>query len=85
MKRPFRTGTGKKVVLSWMASHLPSYFRGFKKDCPDGQLHKEKVLEMYKMILPEGNAVIFVDQIFRIFDEDANGSIDFKVKIVNHG
>ena len=58
-------------------------FRGFKKDCPDGQLHKEKVLEMYSMILPEGNARVFVDQIFRIFDEDANGSIDFKVKIVN--
>ena len=33
------------------------------------------------MILPEGNAVVFVDQIFRIFDGDGNGSIDFKVKI----
>ena len=39
----------------------------------------QKVLEMYSMILPEGNAVVFVDQIFRVFDNDGNGSIDFKV------
>lgn len=31
------------------------------------------------MILPAGNAKVFVDQIFRIFDKDGNGSIDFKV------
>ena len=53
--------------------------RGFKQDCPDGQLSKDKILEMYSMILPAGNAKVFVDQIFRIFDKDGNGSIDFKV------
>ena len=31
------------------------------------------------MILPVGNAQLFVDQIFRIFDKDGNGTIDFKV------
>jgi Ca2+-binding EF-hand superfamily protein len=73
--------------------------RGFKADCPDGSLGKEKILEMYSMILPAGNAKVlsdkiinmlrvykssqvFVDQIFRIFDKDGNGSIDFKVYIV---
>ena len=30
------------------------------------------------MILPVGNAKLFVDQIFRIFDKDGNGTIDFK-------
>ena len=35
---------------------------------------------MYSMILPEGNAAVLVDQIFRLFDKDANGSIEFKVK-----
>ena len=32
--------------------------RGFKQDCPDGQLSKEKILEMYTMILPAGNAKV---------------------------
>ena len=34
------------------------------------------------MILPVGNAQLFVDQIFRIFDKDGNGTIDFKVSFL---
>ncbi len=44
-------------------------------------LSKGKILDMYSMILPAGNAQVFVDQIFRIFDKDGNGSIDFKVRM----
>lgn len=51
-----------------------------KVDCPDGELGKDKILDMYSMILPVGNAKVFVDQIFRIFDKDGNGTIDFKVQ-----
>ena len=51
----------------------------FQVDCPDGELGKDKILDMYSMILPVGNAKVFVDQIFRIFDKDGNGTIDFKV------
>lgn len=35
------------------------------------------MLEIYEMILPSGNSEKFVNQIFRIFDKDGNGSIDF--------
>ena len=53
--------------------------RGFQQDCPAGRLTKVKVLEMFSMILPEGNAAVLVDQIFRIFDKDGDGSINFTV------
>ena len=52
----------------------------FQVDCPDGQLSKAKITDMYSMILPAGNAHVFVEQIFRIFDKDGNGSIDFRVR-----
>ena len=68
-----------KVLLHQLNVETLIFFRGFKQDCPDGQLSKDKILEMYSMILPAGNAKVFVDQIFRIFDKDGNGSIDFKV------
>lgn len=55
-----------------------------QNDCPDGQLSKSKILDMYSMILPAGNAQVFVEQIFRIFDKDGNGSIDFKVREAFH-
>ena len=53
-------------------------------DCPDGQLGKDKILDMYSMILPVGNAQLFVDQIFRIFDKDGSGTIDFKVSNIKY-
>ena len=33
---------------------------------------------MCNQILPGGDSSTFVDQIFRIFDKDNNGTIDFK-------
>ena len=56
--------------------------RGFQQDCPAGRLTKVKVLEMFSMILPEGNAAVLVDQIFRIFDKDGDGSINFTVSTI---
>ena len=58
------------------------YSRCFIFDCPSGSLRKEKVLEMYTMILPEKNAQVFVNHIFRVFDRDNNGCIDFKVGLI---
>ena len=77
MRRKSRNGTGRRN------NPLPCnniLCRGFKKDCPGGLLSQDKVLEMYTMILPEGNAKNFVEQIFRVFDKDGDGTIDFKVK-----
>ena len=52
--------------------------RLFCQDCPNGRLEKSKVHQMYTMILPEGNASVVVEQMFRLFDKDENGWIDFK-------
>lgn len=35
---------------------------------------------MYKMFFPSGNAEEFCDHVFRTFDMDKNGYIDFKVR-----
>ena len=57
------------------------FYRDFKKDCPTGILEKKRILELYEQILPGGqaNAKFFTDQIFRLFDDDRNGVIDFRV------
>ena len=62
-------------------AEIKDWFKGFIHDCPSGKLKKGKVVEMYSMILPERNALVFVDHIFRIFDKDNNGNIDFKVDL----
>ena len=64
---------------------MVQFHSGFVTDCPDGKLKRTKILKMYEMILPAGNANMFVDQIFRIFDQDMNGSISFMVFIYKVG
>jgi len=57
---------------------IREWYRGFRQDCPDGQLSKKVIVDMCNQILPGGDSTTFVDQIFRIFDKDNNGTIDFK-------
>ena len=68
-----------KVIAAVQPSHQ-IFSRGFAKDCPNGKLYRQKVTEVYEEIVPNGNCKFFVDNIFRIFDQDNNGYLDFKVK-----
>ena len=55
------------------------FFKYFQQDCPNGRLTPAKFVDMYKMFFPSGNAEEFCDHVFRTFDMDKNGYIDFKV------
>jgi EF-hand domain pair len=52
-----------------------------QSDCPNGRLTPAKFVDMYKMFFPSGNAEEFCDHVFRTFDMDKNGYIDFKVSL----
>jgi len=51
---------------------------GIQKDCPSGQLTRAKFLEVYSSFFPQGNAEKFCEHVFRTFDADNSGRIDFK-------
>ena len=55
------------------------YCSGFIEDNPDGQMRREKLLNMYVNVLSNAKAKTFVNQIFSKYDTDNSGSIDFKV------
>ncbi|CAD1468744.1 unnamed protein product, partial [Heterotrigona itama] len=71
---------------------IKEWYKGFKiqatnrcfltlqQDCPNGRLTPAKFVDMYKMFFPSGNAEEFCDHVFRTFDMDKNGYIDFKRK-----
>ena len=50
----------------------------FQRDCPNGQLTRDKFLEVYSSFFPQGNADKFCEHVFRTFDSDNSGKIDFK-------
>ena len=64
---------------SYSEKQVKEWYRGFVSQCPGGELDKEKLFDMYCLLLPPGIARIFVEQLFTLFDGDKSGSIDFKV------
>ncbi|KAL3226842.1 hypothetical protein MRX96_024669 [Rhipicephalus microplus] len=57
---------------------IRDWYAGFKQDCPTGKLSRAKFLEIYRMFFTTGNPEKFCDHVFRTFDADNNGHIDFK-------
>ena len=71
--------------LDFLLSHtayneatITGYYEGFMTDCPAGKLSPSTFCQMYSKCFPAGNAKEFCDHVFRTFDTDKNGVIDFK-------
>ena len=53
--------------------------QGYKEDCPTGRLTLDTFIEIYMRYFPsDGNPEEFLSHVFRTFDSDNSGSIDFK-------
>ena len=61
---------------------LQQWYKGFRKDCPSGQLNKSEFCQIYRQFFPFGDPTEFADYVFNVFDENKNGTIDFKEFIV---
>ena len=54
----------------------------FRKECPTGLMTKPEFVKMYSAMFPNGDAADFADIIFRAYDIDGSGTIDFKVNFL---
>merc|ERR1712106_1175865 len=54
------------------------FYKGFMADCPGGKMDPDSFCQIYSKCFPTGNAKEFCGHVFRTFDTDKNGVIDFK-------
>lgn len=59
-------------------AEILNWFKGFRKECPGGHLTRSHLASLFRKAFSEDNGDVFANHIFRIFDKDGNGFLDFK-------
>eukprot|EP01137_Pigoraptor_chileana_P019935 Opistho-2@81649 len=57
---------------------LQEWYRGFHKECPSGVIDKEGFRRIYGQFFPQGDSSLFADYVFKVFDANHDGTINFK-------
>jgi Ca2+-binding EF-hand superfamily protein len=62
---------------NYTQEQIRQWHQAFLRDCPSGKLTSRQFTEVYKKFYPEYEADKYSAQVFRTFDADNNGYIDF--------
>ena len=58
-------------------SELKLWYKYFMRECPNGSMDSDQFLSIYKLFHPSGRPDQFASHVFRVFDRNKDGVVDF--------
>ncbi|XP_061597474.1 recoverin-like [Cololabis saira] len=71
-----------KLSTKFSEDDLVTWYQNFKKQCPTGRISKEEFQNIYIKFFPESDANTYAQHVFRSFDTNDDGTLDFKEYII---
>ncbi|XP_067305099.1 recoverin 2 [Pseudorasbora parva] len=71
-----------KLTTKFTEEELSQWYENFQKQCPSGRITPEEFKKIYERIFPESDAASYAQHVFRSFDTNDDGTLDFKEYII---
>ncbi|KAM6950979.1 recoverin b [Aplochiton taeniatus] len=71
-----------KLNTKYSEEQLSTWYQTFLKECPSGRISKQQFEAIYATFFPDADPKAYARHVFRSFDSDSDGTLDFKEYIV---
>lgn len=71
-----------KMNTKYSEDELVKWYDTFKKQCPDGRISKADFEKIYSNFFPNSDPKIYARHVFRSFDTNDDGTLDFREYII---
>ena len=71
-----------KLNTKFTENEICQWYENFQKQCPTGRISPEEFESIYARFFPESDATTYAQHVFRSFDTNDDGTLDFKEYII---
>nr|AYD91292.1 recoverin [Lepisosteus platyrhincus] len=71
-----------KLNTKYSEEELTAWYQSFLKECPSGRITKQQFEGIYASFFPDADPKAYAQHVFRSFDANSDGTLDFKEYII---
>lgn len=71
-----------KMNTKFSETELSQWYENFQKQCPTGRISPDEFEKIYDRFFPDSEAKSYAQHVFRSFDTNDDGTLDFKEYII---
>jgi len=71
-----------KLSTKFTENEICQWYENFEKQCPGGRISPEEFEQIYARFFPDSDAKTYAHHVFRSFDTNEDGTLDFKEYII---